>query len=223
MFLHWCPPPTCVFFFPITFGELFSLEPRCRCFPEECYSLFVALCWLVHRFWPRQKHLSYWMDCHWILHRHSWSPEDKAYRLCWPPDFSSSATMRFCLDLSQCLLATTWWIAMEFAAVVHGAQKINFKAFGDALTLQLVPPASHPVKYFNLGWKEMDWHNVLYRKSSWLWWPSSFSFRKCQPMRLKYWNWWSQQLLDGFQWIFVQTLMFPTGWTVITLKTLHWV
>ena len=59
---------------------------------------------------------NYHMDCHYILYRHSWSPDDETNWLWWSPDFSSSSKFSLILwNLSTYHhLGTPWGIHLLF-------------------------------------------------------------------------------------------------------------
>lgn len=64
-------------------------------------SSLLFLVMLVSVVWSRLKYLNYYMDCHEILHKHSWSLENKSYWFWWAPDFASINTMDGLLWFSQ--------------------------------------------------------------------------------------------------------------------------
>lgn len=88
---------------------------------------------------------TYWLDCHEILCRLSWFPEDQACWLRWSLDISSSTTMKL------------WFVILDNCWMNHDIWsthlRINCNNFSDFMTIHLVPQNVIPILM-------VLWHNM---------------------------------------------------------------
>ncbi len=85
--------------------------------------------------------ITYSMDCHEILYRLSWSPEDDSYQFLWSPECFSSTTM----TLTFVVFSET--STMKFGAHIRVHLRLNCVL---PLTFNLAPPSG---QYYN--WSHM--------------------------------------------------------------------
>ncbi len=132
--------------------------------------------------WSRWKYHCL-MDCHDILYRHSWFPEDVSYGLSWSPGFSSSATV---------WLTFLGWYIYKYRTDCHEIWYTYVDGF------DLPPPEGHNC---HLTCEiSQDLQGILVQNctqtimvpmstdlSQWLWWSSNFSSGTTRSLTFVLW------------------------------------